>query len=84
MACENHGGVIICGRRASPRHSCAFCSRYATHQCDFPVTRNGKKGTCDQWMCDRCATSQGPNLDFCPPHERNKVKIMEAQLRSKL
>jgi hypothetical protein len=75
--------AIICtrGRR---RKNCEFCSRYATKQCDFPVERPmGKSQLCDKWLCDRCATPQGPNIDFCPPHERNKTKIMEARLRSK-
>jgi hypothetical protein len=70
--------AIIC-TRGQRRHNCEFCSRYATKQCDFPVIRNGKETTCDRWMCDGCATVQGPNLDYCPPHERNKVKIMAAR-----
>jgi pyruvate-formate lyase-activating enzyme len=72
--------AIICTR--GRRHNCQFCSRWATKQCDFPVVRKGKDVTCDAWMCDRCATKQSPSadIDFCPPHERNKVKIMEARL----
>lgn len=74
------GFAIICSR--GKRERCQFCGASASKQCDFPVERKGKQTTCDAWMCNRCATPQGPNLDYCPPHERNKVKIMEARLRS--
>lgn len=93
--------MIVCSR--GRRHNCQFCPRRATKQCDFPIFRNGKKGTCDAWMCDRCAQTQHKagcafvlgddhgvivernctctsDLDYCPPHERNKLKIMEARL----
>jgi hypothetical protein len=70
--------AFVCTR--GQRHNCQFCSRYATKQCDFPVLNNGREKTCDAWMCDRCAVSKGPNVDWCPPHERNAKKIMEAHL----
>jgi len=74
--------AIICTR--GRRHNCQFCSRYATKQCDFPIVRNGKDATCSAWCCDRCATSQSVGIDYCPPHERNKLKIMESRLRSRM
>ncbi len=61
------GTVIACGR--STAHSCQ-CGRQATHQCDYPVTRSERKGTCDRWMCRGCALRVGVNLDYCPPHAR--------------
>jgi len=94
MNCEHVkiGGedAIICG--GPKKRLCEFCKRqYATRQCDFPIERRkaGRKDprafkvvrtTCDAWMCEQCATAQGPNVDYCPPHERNKLAIMEARL----
>jgi len=97
MRCEHvkAGGhdAIICG--GPKKRLCEFCKRqYATKQCDFPIERLVKgrypdkmvrrKGTCDAWMCNACAVAQGPNVDYCPPHERNKLQIMEARLRSRI
>jgi hypothetical protein len=87
MKCDTidmgHGSfAFVCTR--GQRHNCAFCSRYATKQCDFPVLRKGAWGTCDAWLCDRCAASQGKDVDYCPPHERNKhqlVHILEARIK---
>jgi len=84
MPCEHIGGAIICTRGGRSAQRCQFCGARSTKQCDFPVARNGKDGTCDAFMCDRCATAQSPEVDYCPPHERNKLKIMEARLRSKI
>jgi hypothetical protein len=71
--------AIVCTR--GRRHNCEFCSRYATKQCDFPILKDGKQTTCSKFICDRCAVAQSPGIDFCGPHDRNKVKIMEARLR---
>lgn len=61
---------IACGR--SPRRRCSTegCAATATIQCDFPVTRRGKPGTCDRWVCVGCATKVGPDRDHCGPHAR--------------
>jgi len=66
--------AIIC-TRGERRRSCATpgCANRADKQCDFPVTRNGKVGTCDRFVCSRCAVSKGHDLDFCPPHARVEV-----------
>jgi len=70
MTCELHkdenGQVnkIVC-RRGPPR--CYFCGKPSTKLCDFP-TGTGL-GTCDAQMCVSCATTVGPNLDYCPTHK---------------
>ena len=60
------GYAIICSRGRRPR-PCACCNLPSTKLCDFP-TGNGK--TCDLPLCDKCAVKGGPNVDFCPGHER--------------
>jgi len=71
--------VFICGRNhdAVPLCKTPGCGIIARKRCDFPVLRGGKAATCGREICARCATNQGPefpNLDFCPPHEKNKPK----------
>lgn len=63
--------AIVCTRGERSR-SCATpgCSNRADKQCDFAVTRNGKAGTCDRYICPKCAVSAGRNADHCPPHAR--------------
>lgn len=64
-------GAIVCTR--GPAKRCKWCQRPSTKLCDFPVKRNGKAGTCDASMCDRCAVTVpglGVSLDYCPPHAR--------------
>lgn len=70
MPCEHRDGMIICsrGRRTPP---CKFCQangsfKPSTKLCDFPV---GEGKTCDAPICDRHATSVGPNQDYCPVHK---------------
>ena len=49
-----------------PRRKCGFCrERWADLLCDFP-TPKGK--TCDRPICNKCATSGGENVDYCPDH----------------
>lgn len=72
MACDKvpfEGGImVICGGRRS-RRRCAICRRdWATAQCDHPVLRNGRKGTCDLHICEQHRTPIGPNADLCPAH----------------
>jgi hypothetical protein len=59
--------AIICGLK---QHRCVICRRPATKQCDFPVVRNGKAGTCDVYFCDEHGTNIGPNVDYCRLHSR--------------
>lgn len=75
MTCEIIGGprgnVIICtrGRRRSDC-STPGCTNRADIQCDFAVTRAGAAGTCDRFICRRCAVHVGINKDYCPVHAK--------------
>jgi ribosomal protein L37AE/L43A len=59
---------IICGRRWPKKHRCFYCPAVAEYQCDHPVFRNNKRGTCDTWMCKDCRNDIGKELDLCRPH----------------
>lgn len=59
--------VIVCGGRPK-RHSCYACGNFAEFQCDSPVFRNERRGSCDRWMCSRCRRNIGENTDLCRPH----------------
>jgi hypothetical protein len=50
------------------RKRCRFCGRsyYDGKLCDFPT---GRGGTCSAPMCGGCATTIGPDLDYCPDHK---------------
>jgi len=65
--------AIACSR--GPHKACATpgCRNHADKQCDFPVTRSGRPGTCDRFICSKCAVRVGPDLDHCPPHARAKA-----------
>jgi hypothetical protein len=56
----------VCSRGRA-QHRCK-CGRSATHQCDFPLKGSKAGGTCDRWLCAKCAVHVGPNLDYCPAH----------------
>ena len=50
------------------RRACRFCyTQTSTKLCDFVTGPKGK--TCDAPICDKCATSIGPDLDYCPKHK---------------
>lgn len=69
------GGVaIVCG--SSPRRRCSTpgCRGDATLECDYPVQRKGKAGTCDRRCCAACAKSVGDDLDYCAAHARAEAK----------
>jgi hypothetical protein len=76
--------AIICSR-ATRRAPCKYCGAPHTKLCDYPVERNGKPGTCDIRMCDRCATNGGHEIDYCRPHAKmvkgaglaDRVKVFE-------
>lgn len=51
-------------------HRCNTCGKPASIQCDYQVIRAGKASTCDRWCCRGCATSVGPDRDYCAPHAR--------------
>lgn len=55
-----------------PRRRCRFCNTgWVDKLCDFPtmIDGNGKVRTCDAGMCQNCATSKGPDVDYCPHHK---------------
>jgi hypothetical protein len=60
---------FVCGGRGR-RKTCGVpgCTRPQAALCDYPVERNGKKGTCDASMCSTHRTSVAPNRDHCPAH----------------
>lgn len=71
MHCEhvNLGGttMFVCGGSRRKNHNCDSCGRPGARiQCDYPVRRNGKMGTCDRWQCGQCATQVGPDVHYLP------------------
>jgi hypothetical protein len=72
MACEvkkdGTGAItaIICSRGRSLRR-CVHCGGRADLLCDFPVLRDGVRGTCDASLCGRCSKKTGGG-DLCRPH----------------
>lgn len=76
MACRTivagPGMTAIACTRGTQRPSCSTpgCANRADKQCDFPVKRGGKAGTCDRHICSKCAVSAGRNVDHCPAHAR--------------
>lgn len=68
---------------------CEFCKRKrATKLCDFPigiwasphmVIKHGRVITCDNKMCDDCATNIGPEMDFCPKCAADVKKIIKSK-----
>lgn len=71
------GGVaFVCGPRPRTK-ACATpgCGRRGRYECDWPVTRGGKSGTCDRLMCERCRRQQDPgtlmqdSVDYCRVHD---------------
>jgi hypothetical protein len=60
---------IACDRSRPQSHKCSSCGwGGANLQCDYPVKK--KSGTCDRWLCKRCALDAGPDKHHCPPHHR--------------
>ena len=56
----------------------ASCTRnelrdHAFGDCEVYWRKNDvktKSGTCDRWLCLRCAVSVGSDRDYCPAHHR--------------
>lgn len=71
MPCDFHSdgsiATIVCTRGTRQRQ-CTFCGRRSTKLCDYPVTRDGKQGTCDRPCCNTHAFSHGLNVDYCLTH----------------
>lgn len=91
MACEiiNTGGLtaIVC-KRGTRKRPCHYCGNAARYQCDHPVIRNGKRGTCDVWLCDQCRNEVAKDTDLCRAHfnlwQRNGCcfKLGDVEVRS--
>ncbi len=68
--------AIVCSRgrrRKAPPCSVPGCDRDSVSLCDFPVTREGREGTCDKELCSSHRTHVGTDLDYCPAHSRRPV-----------
>lgn len=67
------GGIICRSRGRQPR--CATCGRPGPLLCDAPVTRkNGKRGTCNARICQRCARTVGDDRHHCPLHQAQEAR----------
>lgn len=63
----NGGHAIVCPSRGKSK-PCVTCGKAHQVLCDYPVTRDGKPGTCDRPCCRQHAVSVGPNRDYCLAH----------------
>lgn len=55
--------VTVCTRGSGVRRRrCWHCGKLDNLLCDGPVAVNK---TCDRPICRGCATSGGPNIDYC-------------------
>jgi hypothetical protein len=59
--------ALICSRGRT-RKRCRYCSGAGGRLCDFPVTRDGVRGTCDAPLCSRCTTKIAGDGDLCRAH----------------
>jgi len=64
------GSGIICTRGRRKTKPCDSCGNSSSRLCDYPVTRNGKRETCDRELCSSCARPGPQDTDFCPAHWR--------------
>ena len=57
-----------------PRATCEtkWCAGHATHLCDYPVKRDGRRASCSRHVCGKCVQRLG-GRDYCPPHARLKA-----------
>ena len=77
MSCEfiptEHGTMVICSRGVR-RKGCEVptCQQLEVALCDWPVTRKGKKGTCDLRLCSthRWKVPGAKDSDYCPAHQK--------------
>ena len=74
------GYFIACSR--NQRKTCEQCrSRPGVKLCDYPVTRNGKPGTCARSLCARCAVPIAREVDYCRVHS-DMAKMLAAEAAS--
>lgn len=69
---DGTGIGIICVRSGpAPKiPPCFHCGNIAPRLCDYPVTR---RRLCNRPLCVDCASSEGPNVDFCLDHRSSKL-----------
>lgn len=65
---DKEGFVILCSRGRRRRVRCTYCSGDSSRLCDYPVTRNGQKATCDAPLCGRCTQKIAGDGDLCREH----------------
>lgn len=67
--------TIVCTRNHRRVQRCK-CGKVCTKLCDFEIKVGdvGHKRTCDEPLCDSCATRVGPNFDYCIPHAKLATK----------
>ena len=69
------GGHAIACARGRQTKFCVTCGKAHQVLCDYPVTRNGKPGTCDRPCCRQHAVSVGDNRDYCLAHATMEGKF---------
>lgn len=70
--------AIVCTReRVKP---CVTCGRASSLLCDYPVTRNGKPGTCDRAICRQHSERVGEDKDYCLAHAEQARKSGECNV----
>jgi hypothetical protein len=72
---------IACSRGRKRAAPCGepHCTRDHAYLCDYPVTRNGQRGTCDRKLCSAHAVVVGNDLHYCGPHARLSPSPGEGQ-----
>lgn len=76
MSCEqvNYGNGVtgwVCTRgQRRPRCGVEGCTNPAERVCDFPLGGRKTGQTCDRRLCAGHAHRHGPDVDYCPAHER--------------
>lgn len=70
-------GVAIYCSRGGRTKPCVTCGKPSTLLCDYPVTRDGKPGTCDRAMCPAHRKRVGPDTDYCLAHAEHARKPKE-------
>jgi hypothetical protein len=86
MACRTTdlgGGIFAVTCTRGPRGqlaSCAApgCRRPCVALCDWPVTKDGKTGTCSAQCCDTHRKRVSKNEDWCLPHAKLSESLKPA------
>jgi hypothetical protein len=85
LTVDENTRAIVCSASHKRPHICDWnCPRISKYQCDFPVSvaANGKKTTCDRYLCDvHRNAGVTPGVDFCPEHFDLAKAAYERKLR---